>query len=242
MNAVLRTILETGRVFDGTSYHDLHSHMDAEEGAMIGAAIGETKAKTSLEVGFAYGLSTLFICDALAANGGDRRHIAIDPFQLTQWHGIGLRNCREAGYGKMVEFIGEPSEVCLPRLMNAGTKVDFALIDGWHTLDHTLIDFFYVNRMLSVGGIVVVDDTAFPAINRLMRYLLAYPAYQLWGVTGASPDMRDRFKEVAAHYAEPLHARKSLNWKSLPHEFFGRCVALKKVAEDTRTWDWYCDF
>jgi len=43
-----------------------------------------------------------------------------------------------------------------------GERIDFAFIDGAHTFDHVLVDFFYIDRMLNVGGIVAFDDVGFP--------------------------------------------------------------------------------
>jgi len=35
-----------------------------------------------------------------------------------------------------------------------GVKIDFAFVDGWHTFDYTLIDFFYIDKILRSGGLV----------------------------------------------------------------------------------------
>ena len=72
-------------------------------------------------------------------------------------------------------FHERKSEYILPKLAEEGNKFDFAFIDGWHTFDHTLIDFFYLNRMLDIGGILVIDDVGMPAINKLSRFIHTYP-------------------------------------------------------------------
>ena len=51
-----------------------------------------------------------------------------------------------------------------------GERIDFAFIDGAHTFDHALVDFFYIDRMLNVGGIVAFDDLGFPCIEKVCRF------------------------------------------------------------------------
>ena len=64
-----------------------------------------------------------------------------------------------------------------PRLAAAGSRIQFAFIDGWHTFDHALVDFFFVDRMLDVGGIVVIDDVGYPSIRRLCHFILSNREY-----------------------------------------------------------------
>src|SRR3546814_16762242 len=85
-------------------------------------------------------------------------HHILDPQQSGNWKGIGIHNLRTAGLWDSVDLHEESSEYCLPRLAQSGVILDMAFIDGWHTFDHTLIDFFYINRMLRVGGGVIFDD------------------------------------------------------------------------------------
>ena len=35
---------------------------------------------------------------------------------------------------------------------------DFIFIDGWHTFDYTLVDMFYADRLLRIGGYLLIDD------------------------------------------------------------------------------------
>jgi hypothetical protein len=98
-----------------------------------------------------------------------------------------MKNLAQAGHIGMVELIEERSETGLPRLHANGLRIQAAIIDGWHTFDHTLIDFFYINKMLDVGGIFVLDDTQFPAIRHVVQHILTYPAYRAVGAVGDVP-------------------------------------------------------
>jgi len=56
------------------------------------------------------------------------------------------------------ELIEEYDYDALPRLRASGLRVDFAYLDGWHTFDHTLLAWWYVDKMLPAGGIVGFND------------------------------------------------------------------------------------
>ena len=177
MNAVLERLLTTGQVTksDGTTA-PLHSSTSREEGEALQRLIRAHKPAVTLEVGLAYGISALYICEALSEVGG-RRHIAIDP-QQSRWDNLGLRHLEEAGYRPLVEHLEAPSYRALPALEAAGQRIDFAFIDGWHTFDYAMIDFFYIDLLLEPGGVLVLDDAwSYRAIRKLARYIVKHRRY-----------------------------------------------------------------
>ncbi len=208
--------------------------MDEREGTLLSNVFEHVRPTTSLEVGFAYGISTLFICDALARINRPARHIAIDPFQSSHWKGIGFRNVKRAGYEKFVELREGGSEIILPQLLAEKTVLDAALIDGWHTFDHTLVDFFYINKMLRVGGIVVIDDAAFPSVGKVIDHALTYGCYRVFATSGRSlPFVNAQGLLFLRRLAYHARLRKS-KWPS--------AVALEKISPDNRSWDWHRPF
>jgi predicted O-methyltransferase YrrM len=235
MNAVLEKILQTNFVDDGTTQLPLHSNMSREEGALIEKVFKTVGPDISLEIGFAYGVSTLFVCDALAANGKAATHIVIDPFQHSYWGGIGLKNIKRVGYEHFIDFREERSEIALPSLAARGTRAQVAIIDGHHTFDHVLVDFFFVNKMLTVGGIVILDDTNFPSISRVVEHILTYPAYELFAAT-------TRFQSTARMKVRQALAEWTLSPKLRRGWDYPSCMALRKIAEDDRGWDWHVNF
>ena len=166
MNNVLSEILETGaaKTANGSSTVKVHSAISASEGGLLQKLVRQLDPTISLEIGLAYGISALFICDALNVRNGTQ-HIVIDPMQLTDWGGIGIANLRRAGYGDIVRLIEAQSYRALAELESSGQRIDFAFIDGWHTFDFTLVDLFFIDRMLNVGGVVALDDATWPAIR-----------------------------------------------------------------------------
>jgi len=245
MNPVAQRILDTRSVSDGQTVYPLgHYHMDAGEGALLQAAIQQAQPKVSLEVGMAYGLSTLFICEALASLRSDATHIVIDPFQHQDWHGIGLRNAREAGYERMLKFYEERSEFVLPRLLAEGVRLDFALIDGWHTFDQALVEFYYISRMLRVGGIVAFDDADWPSLSRLLRYIVEYPSYEVFKSKPKwKPSMLGRMRRrvvAIPQVAKLVHP--TVRQRAWDLGIFDTCVAVRKISEDNRPITWFPDF
>jgi predicted O-methyltransferase YrrM len=245
MNPVLKEILDTRTVSDGTTTFPLQYNMDRREGELIQRMIAAVEPSMTLEVGMAYGLSTLYICDALSKLPKTAHHIAIDPKQSEHYRDIGKFNVRQAGFAHMVQIIEQGSELALPRLLADGTRIDLAVIDGWHTFDHALVDFFYINRMLRVGGVVILDDVDWPSIDKLVRYLLNYPAYRLIAGTGTPKRPRSVIGWMRRGLSKTAIARKVLRQDVLIRPWdraWGSCVALQKVAPDERSADWHLDF
>src|SRR5215208_1645625 len=123
MNPVLQEIFETKTVTDGIAFFPLDSNVSREDGLLIERAFREVKPALSLEVGMAYGISTLFICDAITAHRTDARHIVIDPFQRSNWRGIGIKNVVRAGYERFIDLHEVKSEIELPSLLAAETEI-----------------------------------------------------------------------------------------------------------------------
>ena len=219
----------------------LHSEITAEEGALLQELIAKKCPAISLEVGLAFGVSALFICEALSKVEG-KRHIVIDPWQGAGFGNVGLRNLEEAGFGGMIDFREQKSHIALPELAAEGARIDFAFIDGFHTFDHVLLDFFYVDLLLRPGGIVVFDDVEWPAIHRVCRYVATNRAYRACAETGMKPArIADRALSWAARRSPRLG--RVLNGRfSQPDEVLGfsrgsSMVAFEKLAHDDRKWD-----
>jgi predicted O-methyltransferase YrrM len=230
----------------------LESNLDIEEGEFLVKIIDKYKPKKTLEIGCAQGISSLYICSALE-NIPSSFHTIIDPFQNSQWKGIGIANLKKSGVTSF-ELIEEISETALPALLASGKKFDFGLIDGWHTFDHTLIDFFYLNRIIDVGGVIIIDDVMMPGINRAVRYILNYDAYELIdnveiGVTSQRKIVDTLLKGFFYLISKlfPLSIRNeifssSVLWNNKNLKLRSSMVALRKVKEDDRPWNWFKEF
>lgn len=191
MNRLLEEIYATGLVTDEQGHiHKLHSGISKVHAEGLYRLVRERKPATVVEVGMAYGLSTLAILQALEDAGGGSL-ISIDPYQRTDWHGVGLTNVRRAQLSARHTLIEEPSYLALPELLRRKTAADFAYVDGWHTFDYVLVDFFYLDKLLNVGGVIGFNDCGLWAIDRVISFIRTHRHYQ--ELRGAVPvDYRGR--------------------------------------------------
>jgi predicted O-methyltransferase YrrM len=247
MNTILEEIIKTRHVrpLNGGDSIPIGEHcIPDEEGFFLQDLVRKVDPEVTLEVGLAYGVSALFICDALRIRGGTR-HIVIDPFQNEPFHredgsvwdsfgGIGIANLRRAGFGNIVQLIEKPSYLAFPELETAGQAVDFAFIDGWHTFDFTLIDFFYIDHLLRIGGIAAFDDANWPAVRKVCRFVTTNRAYSVVGTCGANSWKRRTAEWLLSTIPFSLSNHK-LGIK-------GRCVAFRKEKNDDRLYSHFSRF
>jgi predicted O-methyltransferase YrrM len=252
VNAVLKEIIATGRTLapDGSSV-DVHSSVHRDEGTLLQDLVREVHPTTTLEIGLAYGISALYICDALEVTP-TTRHIVIDPNQCNHesgpwgdpWHGIGLHTLNRAGFGNLIEFIPLPSHHALPQLDMDGRQIDFAFVDGWHTFDYTFIDFFYIDRMLRVGGVIAFDDAGMPGIRKLCRYIATNRAYRPIATAYQPPRLswrRRLFDSALAWSPSAVTAavvKPEVRDPDTSIGLHGTSIAFRKEATDDRPW-WF---
>jgi predicted O-methyltransferase YrrM len=147
-------------------------------GEFVRELCADERATSSVEVGMAWGLSTLHILEALLANGaGDGAHVVIDPMQTSVFHNAARRTLREAGVDAMVEFHEAPSDLVLPKLISEGRQFDFAFIDGDHRFEGAFLDAVFVDRLLKPGGVVALDDTWAHPVYLACKFLEVYFHY-----------------------------------------------------------------
>lgn len=147
---------------------DLHSidettRISAEAGLSLYELCKSRDARATLEVGMAYGFSTLYFLAAGCT------HTAIDPFELTRWHGIALANARKLGVP--LEFIAESSFNALAQLAASNRKFDVILIDGNHRFDDVLVDFTLSALLCDIGSVILLDDLWMPSISLVREFI-----------------------------------------------------------------------
>jgi predicted O-methyltransferase YrrM len=163
--------------------------ISADECAALTGWVRREGAHRTIEVGLAYGLSTLAICEGLLANGGGH-HVALDPFQSTAFHDAGLHALAEAGVADMVEHHAEESQLALPRFFAEGRTFDLAFVDGNHRFDRVFLDLVYLARLLPHAAVIVLDDHQLPAVARAANYFLTNRAWTLEALAADDPTHR----------------------------------------------------
>ena len=176
-NSVLADMVKTGRTVDQAGHpYEIHSAISPHFAEALYRTVVALKPSIAIEIGMCTGVSTLAILTAMR-DVGQGKLISIDPFQLTATQGAGCEAVRRAELAKYHEFVEKPSYLALPELLAHGTQIDFAYIDGKHTFDYVLLDFFFIDRMLRTGGTVGFNDCSFPAIHKVLLYLVEYRRY-----------------------------------------------------------------
>jgi len=155
---------------------DRETRISAPHGMWMYDLCLSAKPKATLEVGMAYGYSTLYILAALARNRAGH-HTAIDPFQHALWHGIGLTHARThapaGGNNGGFRFIEDRSDRVAADLARANAAFDLIYIDGNHRFDDVLTDFYLYAPLCATGGHIVFDDVWMPSIRTVMSFVRA---------------------------------------------------------------------
>ena len=241
MNPFLKQLIISGVVADAAGeYLPLHSNTSLEQCEFLQAIVRRSEAVECLEVGLAYGISAIAICEAAAERTGGTL-TTVDPFQCTAWSNVGIVNIERAGYSGMATHFEEHSQTLLPYLLRQGARFDFVYVDTTKVFDAVLLDAYFATRLLRVGGVVVFDDCSWPGVRKVMRYLTQWPHLSLFD-THATRRPR-LMANAGGKLAKVIPGSRRLLRSEIvqPDSELGiaaECVAFQKTAEDERPWDW----
>ena len=197
---------------DGTLHSIFPVAASAAEGEALRGWVTRERATNTIEIGLGYGVSALFVCEGLLANGrAGTSHVVLDPYQATRFADCGLQFLEEAGLGQLVEYHADESQIALPRFLSEGRSFDLAFVDGNHRFDGVFLDLIYLGRLVRAGGVVFVDDYQLAAVARAVSFCLTNLGW--------------RIEEVSA--ADDFH-----QW----------AVLRTSDAPDTRPFDYYVEF
>jgi predicted O-methyltransferase YrrM len=242
---LVEEILKTNQVknSEGQSI-PLRGNIDIAEGKFLEKIVSENPNVTNtLEIGCAFGVSSIFICMGLD-DKEQPKHTILDPFQHQNYAGIGLLNLRRAGFD-FVNLIEEYSEFALPSLLKKQeNSFDLIFIDGLHTFDQVMLDFYYANRLIKTGGFIVFDDCGFRSISSALTYILKYPAYTLFDQVTTTSTLKKIIQGII--HLIPRAVSDAIFPNFLKTEInrlrFNSMVAIQKVAEDNRNNRWFTNF
>lgn len=145
----------------------------AEDGDVLRRWVIREEAAHTIEIGLGYGMSALYICEGLVANGcPGPRHLVIDPFQNSRFADCGLQMLAAAGVADLVELHAEKSHFVLPQLLRAGRRFDFGFVDGNHRFDAVFLDLYYLGLLVKRGGVIILDDYDLPGIRRATAFFV----------------------------------------------------------------------
>ena len=234
-NPVLRELLTTKitRTPSGESV-PLDSFIDVSTAEALYRHVRARKPRLAVEVGMANGISTLAILTALEANGGDGRLISIDPNQSTQWRDCGRAAVQRAGLVARHRVIEQPDSLALPQLLAEHTRIDFGYIDGWHTFDYALVDFWYLDKMMPKDGVIAFNDCGWRAVEKAINFVLTHRRYREIDV--GLPKSFERPAGVFDVLRKIKHGRLADYWRQVQDRYF------VKTEEWEPRWDFYARF
>ena len=145
------------------------------QGQAIHNFMREHSVKNSLEIGFAYGFSTVWIIDALRSQANSR-HIAIDPFER-QWGGVGLKQVERLDFDFNFQWIEDYSIHVLSDMIRKKQTFDFVYVDGNHKFDDVLVDFYLADKVLRCQGFLALDDMWMRSLRTVSSFIRSNRAY-----------------------------------------------------------------
>ena len=209
---------------------DSVSAIKPNEAAYIYQFIKEHNLSRTVETGFAFARSASHI---MAATEND--HIAIHPFQ-SRYKNMGLSNIEKLGFSDKLRFEPDFSHNVLPKLVNEKKTFDFIFIDGSHSFDGILIDFYYANLLLEQKGYVMLHDTWMRSTRLVENYIktnltnyryIKSPLRNLSIFQKLGEDTRDGMGFTEFYTFKSYFVYKLITWMANGERTFLKSVALK---------------
>lgn len=241
---VLREAMESAKVetADGRIV-ELNSNISIDDAITLYKAVRAVKPRRSVEVGFACGISTLSILQALNDNG-EGEHDVIDPYQA-YYDNVGLAMVKKAGLEGHFHFHRNFAEEIIPTL----PRLQFAFIDASHLFDLSLVEFVLVDKKLDVGGVISFHDMWMASLQRLMRYILSNRSYEVvreFDTELPPSGRRSIIKGTIRSFLRSFPKREKLfktdaltSWTDLN---IRNLALLRKTADDKRDWTFHKEF
>jgi len=139
---------------------DVRAHFEmtssfGHKGRILASIIRFMRCRHCLELGTAYGMSALFMLEALSVQGPDTRLTTVEGSELQYRIAAGLLESRYRD--RVVCEYGWTSQV-LPRLAKTLGPVDFIFHDAGHSKKDYVNDFQAALPLLAPGAVVLFDD------------------------------------------------------------------------------------
>ena len=155
-----------------------------------------------LEIGLAYGTSSLIIANELVLHSqkfkSNINYDVIDYYQSTQWKNIGHENVnlfiKDNNYinYKLYKYL---SIEIMSKLKKNNNKYDIIFIDGGHDEITVNNDMYYSHKMLKINGIIIIDDVLHSSVKKAIKnFLYKYGKYYRRISIGKSQDFRKEYK------------------------------------------------
>ena len=153
----------------------LKSSIFPNDGRRLYKLIMDKKLKHVLELGCATGDTSTYILVAAKEINGNLT--SIDPDQSIKFDNMGLKLIELMKLKTYHTFIEEPFYVIAPYiLLKKGENhiYDLVFINAYYTLDMTLIDIYFADKFISVGGYLIIDNYTNNGITTITNNIISY--------------------------------------------------------------------
>jgi predicted O-methyltransferase YrrM len=173
MNPIIESLYETKHAenVDGEMMAIEPASILPEDGEMLYSLIRKKQDGRSLEVGLAFGLASLYMCQGHIDNGGGH-HTAIDPYQEKWFRQCGTLNVAKLKFEDSFRFFQQRTHEVLPQLWRDDERFNVIFLDGNHRFEYIMHDFFYASRILEVGGFLMLHDPWMPSTRKATSFIL----------------------------------------------------------------------
>jgi predicted O-methyltransferase YrrM len=228
-------VIERGWVGEiGKNRRDITGAISKMEAQTLAKIILKHNCQRSFETGVANGISTLAITQAIATNNG--HHYGIDPCQFIEHQGVALTLLEEHNLLGQFTLCEGPTHLEAPKLMRKNETFDFVFIDGMHVFDYKVIDLFYADKLLQVGGFLVFHDLLLPSLKKLLKFIKVYCKYKIIITPELQPSLQRKAKYMVAAFI-----KRKPYWYEWPNNFCNLLV-LQKTAESEHPWNYFENF
>lgn len=206
MLSTKRTVGRSGKAFDGLASNSTLNNLK-----FIQQTMRERKPARTLEIGLAFGASTLVFCAEHERLGHEaaKQHTAIDPMQpFRLYDEAGVYAVERAGLSDFLDYHPEYSEFVLPRILAEGRRYDFIYVDGSHLFENVLLDAFYCARLLNDGGLIAFDDCTDRHVAKVIAFIRS----------NLSESLREVLpKDIRSSAARLIGKRQLIAFERLPY-------------------------
>ena len=193
---------------------------------VLAGLLAVVRPERSLEVGLALGASALTFAEFQRSTKAapTAQHVAIDPFQDTVWDDCGLLALEQAGLKDYCAVVNDFSASALARLVSEGSEFGLIYIDGSHLFEDVFVDIFFCARLVSLGGILLIDDASDPHVSKALRFVRRNMTHVLREV-----DLGRFRAETSAWASLKYGVARRLDRVQL--------AAFERVGDPARAWD-----
>jgi predicted O-methyltransferase YrrM len=222
----------------------LRDSISISEAKHLYDVLRRVKPQSSLELGFATGISTLTIVKALEDNNQGHHHV-VDP-EESDYKYAGVAMVERAKLSHRMTF----HEKYLEEIYSELPALDFVFIDNGHLFDIELLHFVLADKKLKVGGFIGFHDAWMPSQAHLLRYILSNRAYTL---CNPNPPLLGWQKIKANLTSKYLLIKHEVLRREYSHNKYiqlmnksavrwPRLALLQKISGDDRPWYFHTPF